>query len=246
MNEGGESGEASGESSDNTQLHKIQRVPQMLRRKEEAHKYYDPQLVSIGPYYRNDANLKSFEEFKIEFTRKYVRSCEPHSIDELYDKVVEVAELRSLQLANMTEPIETVEIAYQVPDSHKSHPPLNERLLSSLTRKSYAAHPWHELELGLRALRFSTVWLKSVREASLCEENGPTDVLVIMQLPELLELGTNVNYQDIDDRTALHVAACHGSTDVVEFGSTMVLRLTPRIIGEAHLLQMQYTTKIMM
>ncbi|KAL8490061.1 hypothetical protein ACS0TY_025814 [Phlomoides rotata] len=29
-----------------------------------------------------------------------------------------------------------------------SHPPLNERILSSLTRKSSAAHPWHDLEIG--------------------------------------------------------------------------------------------------
>ncbi|GMP88715.1 hypothetical protein CsSME_00040598 [Camellia sinensis var. sinensis] len=37
------------------------------------------------------------------------------------------------------------------------------------------------------------------------------------EIKELLELGTDVNHRDIDDRTALHVAACHGSTDVVEF-----------------------------
>lgn len=28
-------------------------------------------------------------------------------------------------------------------------PPLNERILSSLTRKSDAAHPWHDLEIGI-------------------------------------------------------------------------------------------------
>ncbi|KAA8526224.1 hypothetical protein F0562_008037 [Nyssa sinensis] len=35
-------------------------------------------------------------------------------------------------------------------------------------------------------------------------------------LGELLESGTNVNFKDIDGRTALHVAACQGRTDVVE------------------------------
>ncbi|KAF5176081.1 Integrin-linked protein kinase [Thalictrum thalictroides] len=33
---------------------------------------------------------------------------------------------------------------------------------------------------------------------------------------ELLDLGTNVNFSDIDGRTALHIAACQGRTDVVE------------------------------
>jgi hypothetical protein len=30
----------------------------------------------------------------------------------------------------------------------RPHPPLNERILSSLTRRSVAAHPWHDLEIG--------------------------------------------------------------------------------------------------
>lgn len=33
---------------------------------------------------------------------------------------------------------------------------------------------------------------------------------------ELLDSGTDVNFQDIDDRTALHVSACHGCIEVVE------------------------------
>ncbi|XP_027350022.1 soluble inorganic pyrophosphatase 4-like [Abrus precatorius] len=36
-----------------------------------------------------------------------------------------------------------------VPVSHySSHPPLNERIISSMTRRSVAAHPWHDLEIG--------------------------------------------------------------------------------------------------
>ncbi|KAF6164398.1 hypothetical protein GIB67_037555 [Kingdonia uniflora] len=31
---------------------------------------------------------------------------------------------------------------------HSSHPPLNERILSSLSRRTVAAHPWHDLEIG--------------------------------------------------------------------------------------------------
>ncbi|CAL5389639.1 unnamed protein product [Camellia sinensis] len=125
-------------------------------------------------------------------------------------------------LANMTEPIETVETvetAYQAPDSHKSHPPLNERILSSLTRRSYAAHPWHDLEIGPGAptvfncvveiskgskvkyeldkktgmIKVDRVLYSSVVyphnygfiPRTLCEDNDPMDVLVIMQEPVL-------------------------------------------------------------
>ena len=35
-------------------------------------------------------------------------------------------------------------------------------------------------------------------------------------IKELLDSGIDVNFRDIDDRTALHVAACHGSSDVAE------------------------------
>lgn len=35
-------------------------------------------------------------------------------------------------------------------------------------------------------------------------------------IKKMLDSGTNVDYRDIDGRTALHVAACQGRTDVVE------------------------------
>ncbi|KAE8671801.1 hypothetical protein F3Y22_tig00111917pilonHSYRG00057 [Hibiscus syriacus] len=42
---------------------------------------------------------------------------------------------------------------------------------------------------------------------------------------ELLDSGINVNFRDVDDRTALHVAACQGQTDVVslliQYGATV-------------------------
>ncbi|OIW01647.1 hypothetical protein TanjilG_18218 [Lupinus angustifolius] len=49
----------------------------------------------------------------------------------------------------MSPPIETPE---KFTISHNtSHPPLNERILSSMTRRSVAAHPWHDLEIGPEA-----------------------------------------------------------------------------------------------
>ncbi|GMP85390.1 hypothetical protein CsSME_00038567 [Camellia sinensis var. sinensis] len=114
----------------------------------------------------------------------------------------------------MTPPIETPNKA---PIGHKtSHPPLNERILTSMTRKSIAAHPWHDLEIGPGApkifncvveiskgskvkyeldkktgmIKVDRVLYSSVVyphnygfiPRTLCEDNDPMDVLVIMQV----------------------------------------------------------------
>lgn len=47
----------------------------------------------------------------------------------------------------MAPPIETPKKVFD--SAHSSHPPLNERILSSMTRRSIAAHPWHDLEIGM-------------------------------------------------------------------------------------------------
>ncbi|KAH7553653.1 hypothetical protein JRO89_XS12G0038700 [Xanthoceras sorbifolium] len=99
--------------------------------------------------------------------------------------------------------------------SHVSHAPLNERILSSLTRRSVAAHPWHDLEIGPGApkifncvieiskggkvkyeldkktglIKVDRVLYSSVVyphnygfiPRTLCEDNDPMDVLIIMQ-----------------------------------------------------------------
>ncbi|KAI7996769.1 UPF0481 protein [Camellia lanceoleosa] len=81
----------SGESS--MPKHKIQKVPQMLLQvgTESTKKCYEPQLVSIGPYHHENTNLKPFEKFKFQFTKEYVNSCGSYSINDLYDKVADVA-----------------------------------------------------------------------------------------------------------------------------------------------------------
>ncbi|THU53626.1 hypothetical protein C4D60_Mb10t16420 [Musa balbisiana] len=100
-----------------------------------------------------------------------------------------------------------------------SHPPLNERILSSMSRRSVAAHPWHDLEIGPGAptifncvveigkgskvkyeldkktglIKVDRVLYSSVVyphnygfiPRTLCEDNDPLDVLVIMQEPVL-------------------------------------------------------------
>ncbi|KAI8021494.1 Soluble inorganic pyrophosphatase 3 [Camellia lanceoleosa] len=98
-------------------------------------------------------------------------------------------------------------------------PRLNERILSSLSKRSVAAHPWHDLEIGPEAphifncvveitkgskvkyeldkktgmIKVDRILYSSVVyphnygfiPRSLCEDNDPLDVLVLMQEPIL-------------------------------------------------------------
>ncbi|CAN6568443.1 hypothetical protein ACFX13_001032 [Malus domestica] len=100
---------------------------------------------------------------------------------------------------------------------HKKAPKLNERILSSLSRKSVAAHPWHDLEIGPKAPHIFNVVVEISKGSkvkyeldkktglikvdrilyssvvyphnygfiprTLCEDNDPLDVLVLMQEP---------------------------------------------------------------
>ncbi|KAJ0088876.1 hypothetical protein Patl1_31934 [Pistacia atlantica] len=141
-------------------------------------------------------------------------------------------------MADMAPPIET---PTKPPTSQPApNPPLNERILSSMTRRSVAAHPWHDLEIGpgapkifncVRILNFTYhlasipwngigIFVVEISKGSkvkyeldkrtglikvdrvlyssvvyphnygfiprtLCEDNDPLDVLIIMQEPVL-------------------------------------------------------------
>lgn len=75
------------------------------------------------------------------------------------------------------------------------HVKLNERILSSLTRRSVAAHPWHDLEIGPgapsvfncvdRVLYSSVVYPHNYGfiPRTICEDSDPMDVLILMQEP---------------------------------------------------------------
>ncbi|XP_031130512.1 soluble inorganic pyrophosphatase PPA1-like [Ipomoea triloba] len=101
--------------------------------------------------------------------------------------------------------------------NEKGVPKLNERILSSLSRRSVAAHPWHDLEIGAEApnivncvieitkgskvkyeldkktglIKVDRILYSSVVyphnygfiPRTLCEDNDPMDVLVLMQEP---------------------------------------------------------------
>ncbi|ONK65268.1 uncharacterized protein A4U43_C07F35390 [Asparagus officinalis] len=97
----------------------------------------------------------------------------------------------------------------------RSAPRLNQRILSSLSRRSVAAHPWHDLEIGPDAPAIFNVVVEITKGSkvkyeldkktglikvdrvlyssvvyphnygfiprTLCEDNDPMDVLVLMQ-----------------------------------------------------------------
>lgn len=66
----------------------------------------------------------------------------PQKVTEIPQKVAEA-------------PKKVTETPHKVTNNHySSHPPLNERILSSMTRRSIAAHPWHDLEIGKQYLCF--------------------------------------------------------------------------------------------
>uniref|UniRef100_A0ACD5U1G1 Uncharacterized protein n=2 Tax=Avena sativa TaxID=4498 RepID=A0ACD5U1G1_AVESA len=104
-------------------------------------------------------------------------------------------------------------------EEKRSTPRLNERILSSLSRRSVAAHPWHDLEIGSGAPAVFNVVVEITKGSkvkyeldkktgmikvdrilyssvvyphnygfvprTLCEDNDPIDVLVLMQEPVL-------------------------------------------------------------
>ncbi|XP_021897267.1 soluble inorganic pyrophosphatase 1 isoform X1 [Carica papaya] len=107
----------------------------------------------------------------------------------------------------------------EVEEVQRPAPRLNERILSSLSRRSVAAHPWHDLEIGPGAPQIFNVVVEITKGSkvkyeldkktglikvdrvlyssvvyphnygfiprTLCEDNDPLDVLVIMQEPVL-------------------------------------------------------------
>ncbi|KAI4971776.1 hypothetical protein ZWY2020_002690 [Hordeum vulgare] len=76
----------------------------------------------------------------------------------------------------------------------RQKPPLNKRILSSLARRSVTAHPWHDLKIDRHNLcqvdwiLYSPVVYPHNYDfvpRTLCEDNDPIDVLVLMQEPVL-------------------------------------------------------------
>ncbi|KAF8395074.1 hypothetical protein HHK36_019014 [Tetracentron sinense] len=137
---------------------------------------------------------------------------------------------RREHIAVMTPPIEPQNKASDSHHlSHSSNPPLSERILSSLSHRAAAAHPWHDLEIGpgaptifncvriLDSIDYKSIVVEIGKGSkvkyeldkktglikvdrvlyssvvyphnygfiprTLCEDNDPMDVLVLMQEP---------------------------------------------------------------
>ncbi|KAE8810535.1 Soluble inorganic pyrophosphatase [Hordeum vulgare] len=118
--------------------------------------------------------------------------------------------------SRMSQEDSTSAAAAQQPTSRPA-PKLNERILSSLSRRAVAAHPWHDLEIGPGAPAVFNVVVEITKGSkvkyeldkktglikvdrvlyssvvyphnygfiprTLCEDNDPMDVLVLMQEP---------------------------------------------------------------
>ncbi|XP_076950017.1 soluble inorganic pyrophosphatase 1-like [Bidens hawaiensis] len=151
-----------------------------------------------------------------------------------------------------------------------SRPPLNERILSSMNKRSVAAHPWHDLEIGPGAptifncvieiskgskvkyeldkktglIKVDRVLYSSVVyphnygfvPRTLCEDNDPIDVLVIMQEPILpgcflrakaIGLMPMIDQREKDDKI---IAVCADDPEYKDY--TDIKELPPHRLAE--------------
>ncbi|KAI7998298.1 UPF0481 protein [Camellia lanceoleosa] len=86
--------DARGESrsgSINSLKPKIQKVQPMLRKVESNKKFYDPRVVSIGPYHHGKPELEAGERIKIPLARLYLKDSSKETVHELYKEVDNVA-----------------------------------------------------------------------------------------------------------------------------------------------------------
>lgn len=75
----------------------------------------------------------------------------------------------------MAPPIETPAKAQA--SQPPARPVLNERIVSSMTRRSVAAHPWHDLEIGMCCKSHSGIPAHSF---ILFNVNSPIDEILIL------------------------------------------------------------------
>ncbi|KAL0739807.1 hypothetical protein Bca4012_081320 [Brassica carinata] len=174
---------------------------------------------------------------------------------------------------------ETYEETMETSQSPRPAPKLNERILSTLSRRSVAAHPWHDLEIGPEApLVFNVYVNKSLFSQvveitkgskvkyeldkktglikvdrilyssvvyphnygfiprTLCEDNDPLDVLVLMQEPVLpgcflraraIGLMPMIDQGEMDDKI---IAVCADDPEYKHF--TDIKQLAPHRLSE--------------
>ncbi|KAH0924563.1 hypothetical protein HID58_016819 [Brassica napus] len=143
---------------------------------------------------------------------------------------------------------ETYEETMESNESPRPAPKLNERILSTLSKRSVAAHPWHDLEIGPEAplvfnvvdriLYSSVVYPHNYGfiPRTLCEDNDPLDVLVLMQEPVLpgcflraraIGLMPMIDQGEMDDKI---IAVCADDPEYKHF--TDIKQLAPHRLSE--------------
>ncbi|XP_022854138.1 UPF0481 protein At3g47200-like [Olea europaea var. sylvestris] len=66
----------------------IERVPPLLRQSNSNENFYDPIIISIGPYHHEKPGLEAFEQLKIPIAQKFCRCLSNQvSIEQLYEEV---------------------------------------------------------------------------------------------------------------------------------------------------------------
>ncbi|KAL5745481.1 hypothetical protein ACOSP7_026627 [Xanthoceras sorbifolium] len=71
---------------------KIQKVPFMLRDNTNFNKYFKPRVVSVGPYYHKDTNLKLTEPIKLKLAALFIQEKKVHEKN-LYVNIKEQIEI---------------------------------------------------------------------------------------------------------------------------------------------------------
>ncbi|KAH7299802.1 hypothetical protein KP509_24G030500 [Ceratopteris richardii] len=155
-------------------------------------------------------------------------------------------------------------------ESNFASPALNSRILTSFTRRSVAAHPWHDLEIGPGApsvfncvveigkgskvkyeldkisglIKVDRVLYSSVVyphnygfiPRTLCEDNDPLDVLILMQEPVLpgtflraraIGLMPMIDQGEMDDKI---IAVCADDPEFVHYND--IHQLPPHRLQE--------------
>ncbi|KAJ1387254.1 Inorganic pyrophosphatase, partial [Sesbania bispinosa] len=80
--------------------------------------------------------------------RRIALSCAEEYTSKVLAAMIEIV----MDTETASDTVPPSETPNNVPISlYSSHPPLNERIISSMTRRSVAAHPWHDLEIGPEA-----------------------------------------------------------------------------------------------
>ena len=73
-------------AEESTQWRRIPKVPQMLRGTQDFKKFYEPRVISIGPYHHGEPNLGPVEMIKLPCAQKFLAHSN-QDIEALYTKI---------------------------------------------------------------------------------------------------------------------------------------------------------------